>query len=228
MRLKIPEEQAAMDSQSENANGSGKGDHMTGIKLIDKYTNYYYRQMKNDGWNVEHGVIMSELGLVYAKALDRKSNGGFKDQGDGNEATASFETYCARGFENQICTLKRQLIEEREIAKVTVRFDDEVMWDEDGVMADDAYMAKESEAKILGLFSGLRQAIAGELICPSQAIVERIKHYNDACRIPENLLKHRTPGSLPKAIAEVYDITERKAYYEIDKIKKSIKKLLTS
>ena len=227
MRQEFLEDSLAMDTDLETNDEAKWGDCMTGIKLIDKYANYYYRQMRVDGYNVDREQVVSELSFVYAKALDRKNKGLFKAQHSGNDATASFKTYCARGFVNQINTLKRQLIEERDIKRVTLTFHDGLIWDPNGVMHDDAVIGKELEGEILGLFSGLRQAIAGELINPSQAIVDAIKRYNEACRIPENLLKGRTSGGLTKAIAEVYDISERKARYEIKIVKNSIKKLLT-
>ena len=201
----------------------GRGERMTGIEVIDKYTNYYFRQMRLCGYSVQRDQIASELGFVYAKALDRKNRGLFKDQGADNAATASFDTYCAKGFANQICTFKKQLIEQSIEARNMVAFNDGCIWDEDGVMADDAMIGKEIQGEILTLFDGLRQAIAGELICPSQAVVDAIKRHRDVCRIPKNLLKGRSTGSLPKAIAQVYNIAERKARYEIGQVKNIIR-----
>ena len=201
---------------------------MVGIELVDKYTNFYYRQMRDDGYSVDREEIASELGLVYAKALQRVKKGAFKGQGEDNFATATFKTYCIRGFSNQICSLKRRIIERAAETSMQVKFNENHIYDERGLMADDACIGEEAKVRMLRLFDGMRQAIAGELIEPSEAVLGAIRRFESECCLPDNLRKGRTAGSLPKAIAEIYGVSEWKARYEIKKIKETIKKALTS
>ncbi len=41
------------------------------MELIGKYSNFYYRELRCVGFNVSHDEVLSELGFVYANALNR-------------------------------------------------------------------------------------------------------------------------------------------------------------
>ena len=198
----------------------------TGIAIIDKYVNFYFRSLRLDGWNVAREDIASELSFAYAKALDAKSSGQFSQGG-----TAKFETYVVCAFKNQISDYVKSLGDQCAEVAQRVDFDVECLIDEDGCFKTQEMILVAKEAKAL-LLNGLNDRdllIAKEMIEPSEAIVAIMNENNKArCKvIPENLTRGKGTGSLAKAIARQHGLTERQVRYGMEKIKNKAKKVLT-
>ena len=205
----------------------------TGINLIDKYTTYFFKILRLDGFGVTMDEVASELSLAYAKTLDRMNNGQVKFKGSDNEnAPAKFETYVIRAFRNQICDFRKGLIEDSNEQKMRVDIDVDLLVDADGCFnnAECLMVADEFKTALLDALDGLSKTIAKEMFEPSEAIMALMAANNEAlCNaVPENLLKGKSTGSLAKAVAEVYELTERQVRYQMKKIKLMAKKVLTN
>lgn len=135
----------------------------TGIKIIDKYSSYYFALMRKKGIRITREEIMSDLSMIYmnCKGLFNK------------DGSAKFDTYVIGAFKKErIGFLNNESSGENIRAKYTshdIRLDSLLF--PEGANPEEIILLKERQRLYLKKYSGIRLLIAKELIAPSLKVV---------------------------------------------------------
>ena len=195
----------------------------TGIKILDRFTNHYYKLLKSEGFNVEWDDIQGELAVIYTKALNTYRP---KIEGD-NKMKAEFDTFTSRAFKNAMINFRAKMAKEEFFNRHRVDIDPDTLPDDSDTFPSGEWMRMyfEIKRKWLGMFEGETLLIAKELFDPSEKVLKVLR---------ANLAKFSGRGrghiklnglsGLPTAIALVYDLDVNVVRNYIKIIQKKMKK----
>ena len=189
------------------------------IKLLNKYTNYYFKVLRRKGYKVERDDVFSELGLSYTRAL-----GSYK-----RDKSAKFSTYAIYAFKRHMMRYMKQLneIHIRECDMVDI--DLSTIPDQASVTerADVQLVDRDVKKIFLSRFKGNQLLMVKEMFDPSDKVIDVIRALI-ARRTSEHGSSQWRPSlnnDLVMAVHMVYGISERLLRLYVTRIKKEAKKM---